>query len=117
MVTRRNRTDPSISPAPRWVVKVLGLGLIAVVLTSTASAQEPDRVGKTKPCAHPQVLIAGGGTLQPGGEPVLSSAEPYNVATRTFATAGDMVLAREGHTATTLNGGQILLSGGYDPSF
>jgi len=90
--------------------------MLAAVLTSTAYAQEPNRVAKTKPCAHPQVLIAGGENLQPG-DTALASAELYDLAAKTFSSTGNMVLARFGHTATTLADGRILLAGGYSSGF
>jgi len=42
---------------------------------------------------------------------VLSSAELYNPATGTWATTGSMNVAPEGHTATLLANGRVLIAG------
>ncbi len=59
-----------------------------------------------------EVLIAGGY----GGDPSLhnfNSAQVYDPASETFAARGDMITAREGHTATLLSDGKVLIAGGY----
>lgn len=60
------------------------------------------------------MLIAGGLTLQSDAETPIASAELYDIATKTFSSAGNMIVARVEHTATTLRDGRILLAGGYD---
>jgi Kelch motif len=58
-----------------------------------------------------RVLICGGtATGNVGG--VLSSAEIYDPAARTFTPTGSMTVAREGATATLLNDGRVLIAGG-----
>ncbi len=61
------------------------------------------------------VLVAGGDntTAYPGVD--LSSAELYDAASGTFsATAGPLATARQGHTATLLANGKVLIAGGRD---
>lgn len=61
-----------------------------------------------------RVLVAGGFA---GDENSLASAEVFNPATSTFASAGDMNAARAGHTATLLPSGKVLIAGGYNGSY
>ncbi len=58
-----------------------------------------------------QVLVAGGADL--GNQAVVTnSAELYNRATGTWAPTGSITAARQGHTATLLPNGQVLVAGG-----
>lgn len=61
-----------------------------------------------------KVLVAGGFVGNGGG---LSSAEVFDPATKTFASAGNMTAARSGHTATLLPNGKVLISGGYNGDY
>jgi uncharacterized protein (TIGR03437 family) len=78
-----------------------------------------------------QVLVAGGfngqyvfGPNGSGGLTVVASAELYDPGTGTFTATGSMTTPRVYHTATPLNGGQVLMAGGsgdssaelYDPA-
>jgi galactose oxidase-like protein len=60
-----------------------------------------------------RVLIAGG-ARNIGFRSELSSAELYDPSTGTFATTGSMRTPREGHTATMLRDGRVLIVGGSD---
>lgn len=59
-----------------------------------------------------QVLVAGGWSCQSNNCTVLSSAELYSPATRTWTATGSMTAPRAAHTATLLPSGQVLVAGG-----
>src|ERR1700687_5969453 len=60
-----------------------------------------------------RVLIIGG-ARNIGFRAELSSAEIYDPSTGTFSTTGSMRTPREGHTATMLHDGRVLVVGGSD---
>jgi len=60
-----------------------------------------------------RVLITGG-ARNIGFRSELSSAEIYDPATGTFSATGSMTTPREGHTATMLRDGRVLIVGGSD---
>lgn len=62
-----------------------------------------------------QVLIAGG-TNTSSGTTVVAQAELYDPATGVFTATGAMVTPRQGHSATLLPAGKILITGGNDSS-
>ncbi|HEY6345790.1 MAG TPA: kelch repeat-containing protein [Bryobacteraceae bacterium] len=57
------------------------------------------------------VLVAGGSAIL-SGWPVWSSAELYDPAAKTFSLTGSMTTPRQGHTATLLPDGRVLIAGG-----
>ena len=58
------------------------------------------------------VLVAGGQGQSVGIRAPLASAEIYDPATSGFSTTGSLTSARRYHTATLLNNGQVLITGG-----
>jgi hypothetical protein len=60
---------------------------------------------------HGEVLIAGG-TRNIGFRAQLASAEIYDPNSGTFRAVGSMSTPREGHTATLLRDGRVLIAGG-----
>jgi WD40 repeat protein len=63
-----------------------------------------------------KVLIAGGFREEGTSEVPIASAEIYDPETNTFSATGDMNEPRDGHTATLLPDGQVLITGGWNQS-
>jgi Bacterial Ig-like domain (group 2)/IPT/TIG domain/Beta-propeller repeat/Galactose oxidase, central domain len=76
------------------------------------------------PRSAPAVLLTGGKVLIAGGYSCdtsgncssLSGAEIYDPSSGTFSGAGNMTVARSGHTVTVLNDGTVLIAGGENCS-
>jgi hypothetical protein len=88
------------------------------IFTATGPANVP-RSGHTATLlADGKVLIAGGWTTEsPGGtSSAASSAELYDPSTGTFSKTGSMTTNRQGHTATLLADGRVLIAGGANSS-
>jgi WD40 repeat protein len=61
-----------------------------------------------------KVLIAGGFREEGTSEIAIASAEIFDPGTNTFTPIGDMNEPRNGHTATLLPDGDVLLAGGWN---
>jgi hypothetical protein len=61
-------------------------------------------------------LLGGGQVLIAGGSPTFSTAELYEPAQQAFKPIADMVYGSQGHAATLLPSGFVLLAGGEDGS-
>ena len=101
-----NRTFPSLETTRTVAVSTDPLPL---------TAGGPLAQGRSEQIAillpNSKVLVAGGtnnGTLP------LKTAELYDPISNTWSSAGSMVVARRGHTATLLQDGKVLVTGGYD---
>jgi hypothetical protein len=83
-----------------------------------ASMLEPRILPTTTLLRSGHVLIVGGswckGNVCNGFDP-LASAELFDPDTETFSPTGSMSIARTGHTATLLNNGTVLITGGVNP--
>jgi hypothetical protein len=99
-------------------------------LSSIARAQSPGTFADTGSMSPGQAgntatLLNNGNLLIAGGINVIShttrqsataDAQVYSVATKAFAPTGNMTVARDGHTATLLNNGVVLIAGGSSGS-
>jgi hypothetical protein len=63
-----------------------------------------------------RVLVVGGDRLTGGDGAFLTSAELYDPSTATFRSTGSLHHPRTGHTATRLQDGRVLVSGGSSGS-
>ena len=100
----------------------------ARTFTLTGSMTMP-RAGQTITMLADGRVLLTGGVQNAGFRSQLSSAEIYDPAAGTFSATGSMTVPREGHTATMLRDGRVLIAGGsangvqtldsaevYDPS-
>ena len=58
------------------------------------------------------VLVAGGASYDPGYQANLASVEIYDFSSGAFGWIGNMIAGRQGHTATLLPDGRVLIAGG-----
>jgi hypothetical protein len=86
---------------------------------SDAGSVEPGGNMTVRRAAHSATLLPNGKVLIAGGMQrdgdLLSSAELYDPATRTFSPTGSLLGERVGHTATMLPNGKVLIAGGFGP--
>jgi galactose oxidase-like protein len=85
----------------------------ARTFTTTGSMTVP-RAGQTITMLRNGRVLLTGGVQNAGFRSQLSSAEIYDPAAGTFSATGSMSVPREGHTATMLRDGRVLIAGGSD---
>ena len=84
---------------------------VARTFTPTGSMTAP-RTGQTITMLHDGRVLLTGGDKNAGYRSQLASAEIYDPSTGTFSATGSMSTPREGHTATMLRDGTVLVVGG-----
>lgn len=118
-VTARSVADPSKAATSAVVLTDHGFRML------NSSTLESRVYHTATLLPNGKVLIAGGLSIGADGTfgHSVSSAELFDPATETFSVAGAMFTARAGHTATLLNNGTVLITGGrgataevYDPA-
>jgi hypothetical protein len=72
------------------------------------------RAGHTITMLQDGRVLVVGGVQNAGFRSQLASAEIYDPGTGTFSATGSMAVPREGHTATMLRDGRVLIVGGSD---
>ena len=86
---------------------------VARTFTPTGSMTVP-RSGQTITMLRDGRVLLTGGVQNVGFRSELSSAEIYDPAAGSFSATGSMSVPREGHTATMLRDGRVLVAGGSD---
>jgi len=81
--------------------------------TGTGSMTAP-RAGQTITLLRDGRVLLTGGVQNAGFRSELASAEIYDPGAGTFSATGSMSVPREGHTATMLRDGRVLIAGGSD---
>jgi len=87
---------------------------VAHVWSSTASLQIARANHRAVLLSDGRVLVCGGTSRIEGVYTILSSCELYDPVSGTWSTAPDMIKPRTGHTATLLQNGRVLVTGGYN---
>ena len=111
-VTARSLADSSKAATTTVVLTDAGFRVL------NSSTLEPRISPTVTLLRNGKVLIAGGSWCRSStcnGLDPLASAELFDPVTETFSATGSMSIARTGHTATLLNNGTVLVTGGANP--
>jgi hypothetical protein len=81
---------------------------------SATGAMTEARLGQTATLLPDGRVLVAGGRIGPNGDRSANSAELYDPASGTWSPTGRMHGARDGHTATLLQNGSVLVAGGSD---
>jgi hypothetical protein len=84
----------------------------AGTFAATGSMKTPRAAHTATLLTNGKVLITGGGNVWPYQWATSASAELYDPASGTFTRTGDITTPRDGHTATLLPDGRVLIAGG-----
>jgi len=82
--------------------------------TSLSSMATPRARHTATLLGNGKVLLAGGNAGTGSSFTVFNTAELFDPGTSIFTTTGNLTAARGEHTATVLQDGRVLLTGGYD---
>jgi Galactose oxidase, central domain len=82
--------------------------------SSTGSMTTPRSGATTTLLANGKVLVAGGLGEGTSFLPILDTAELYDPPSGTFQATGNMIVQRVRNTATSLDDGRVLITGGID---
>jgi predicted secreted protein len=80
---------------------------------ATASLRSPRQYHSATLLPSGKVLVAGGQYWVGSGYLFLNAAELFDPVTGTWTTTGSMARGRNGHSATVLPNGKVLVAGGY----
>ena len=108
----------------RRLALLASLFLLVIIVVSAQAAGEWTATGDmvSGPMSHPAALLADGQVLVPGGTTILgvvftcsrASTQIFDPIADAWAATGSMSTGRALHTATTLNDGRVLVTGGVD---
>ena len=114
-------TPTDVEPVLPQVSSTASLSLATNTSDSDLSCLSPILRMNTERAAHSATLLPDGNVLIAGGfreegtsEIAIASAELFDPATNTFTPTSDMNEPRDGHTATLLPNGKVLLAGGWN---